>query len=477
MAGEAGGSEESARKGKASASYGKPPDGCLAITISSDRVLAHADFTPADTDANGKPILFDVARQMIERANVKFGLKLEIIREALQECNQRERAIYGVLIAAGSHPESEVLEFYERSPELSKKSWGEDDGERVDYRSRSPYTVVKKDQVLATLHPKVMGKMGRNIYGDPIQFKTERPEGVTGGANTRIEDGKIISNIDGLFLQDKKTLNVHDTLVIKGSVGYGTGNIAFPGNVSIAGEVADGFKVYSGGTIAVNQTFNLTEAVAKKDLKVAGGIVGRGGIGALKVGGQIQAKFMSNCRAAARGSILVEREVSNSSIYSFDKLETSEKGGILGCNIYCVHGLKTGHIGKQVSRASNIYCGMDFIAMQEIEKCNERLRDLTFKTERLKVMKESPKLKPKSLAKIAEHLSRLEEDVSKTNGKISSLLPKINVNPHAQIIVSGEIFRGTLIEICQVSLFFERSVARVRVKLDMKMRKLVCEPL
>jgi uncharacterized protein (DUF342 family) len=328
---------------------------------------------------------------------------------------------------------------------------------------------------LASLHPKKKGRNGKNVHGVTIPYGILRPEGVTGGKNTRKDDKFILSEINGQLIQTKGTLEVQDSLVIKGPVGYATGNIIFPGDVVIDGPVSDGFKIYSGGSVTIKQTFDVTDVITKTDLTVSGGIIGRGRA-LVKVGGELKTKFIENCRVACRKTITVDTEIINSSIFTLENLEMGDRGKIRGGDIYAIHGIKAGYIGKKGAQPTQLHCGIDFTAQQEREKYNNKLRILTAKLARLQELLAQEGNAEKQ-AKMEELRRRLEAEQKEMTLHITEFLEKIDNDENAAVEVSGEIVQGTLIEICQLALFVSEPLQRVRIRLDKFQGKLVQESI
>jgi len=454
------------------AQFGNPDGGNLAVAISEPAVEVRADFIPPA--AGGSPFTMDDVSSALDDLNVVYGVRRENIEKALAECNLGRVTVKDVIIAAGDPPVNEIAEYYEKNPEF-KISDIKDDESQIDHRQKSPFVIVKKDQALAILKPRKPGQEGKNVHGDALPFKLIKPEGVTGGENTRIENGFILSNIHGQLLENKKILRVQNTLVIKGSVDYSTGHINFPGDVQIDGTVSDGFKIHSAGSITIKQTFDVTEAVAKGDLSVAGGIIGRGS-GLLKAGGGIRTRFIVNCRAASRETVFVEREINNSSVYTLAKIEMGDRGLILGSEIFCVNGLRAAGIGKKAGKATRIHCGVDFTVKQELERNNAQLRILAVKKEKLKELMNDDKYSEKR-AGMDEALERIEAEQARIGKRISEMLGKVIIDEDAVVEVSGEISRGTLIEICQVALFVDEPLRRVRIRLDRTSGRLAADPL
>jgi uncharacterized protein (DUF342 family) len=453
--------------------FGDKNDGKLAVAFSENDMELRADFIPPV--GGGQSLSANNVGAILQRLNVVYGIRWNDIQEALETCGRERRQVKDVLVAAGDQPVNEVTEYFEINPLLIQNGRSADERGRVDYHSRSPFIIVKKGQTLAKLRPRREGKEGKNVHDAPVPFMIIRTEGLSGGDNTRTEGGLILSEINGQLIESKKVLSVQETLVIKGAVDYATGNIVFPGDVIIEGPVSDGFKIYSGGSVTIKQTFDVTEAVTKGDLVVAGGIIGRGAA-LLKVGGGVRTKFIENCRVAARKAIFVDSEIINSSVFTLEHIEMGERGMILGGAIYAVHSIKAGGIGKKAGKSSHIHCGIDFTAQQEKEKNNNRLRILAAKLAKVReLLATGPEGERR--AKIEELLRRLEEEQQSASARVTELLDHINTDEKAAVEVLGEIRAGTLIEICQIALFVAEPLRKVRIRLDASGGKLLTEPL
>jgi uncharacterized protein (DUF342 family) len=454
-------------------------DGYIVVRFSMNDLEAWADFMPPIGD--GLPIGNEYLDMVLEELNIVHGVHWDTIKKTALRCNLDRKPVKNVLIALGDPPVSEIPEYFEINPHLAQASPPVPDKNRanqIDYRAFSPYVIVKKDQVLAWKKPRREGRDGKNIRGTVIPMGYEKNEGMAGGEHTRTTDKYILAEINGQLIVTNKVLKVQDNLVIKGSVGYATGNIIFPGDVLIEGMVSDGFKIYSGGSVTIKQTFDVTDVITKMDLNVAGGIIGRGRA-LVKVGGVLRTKFIENCRVACRRTIFVDSEIINSNIYAMETVEMGDKGKIMGGEIYAIHGIKTAFIGKKFGKATYIHCGVDFTLQQDKEKCNSHLRLVTEKLQKIRefTVRNQAEQDPEKQAKLEELRRRLEEEQKKTAAQIGDMMGRLNADDNAVVEVSGEIAAGTLIEIGQIALFVTEPLKRVRVKLDRNQGKVVTEPL
>ena len=445
----------------------------LNISVTENKMEAWGCFTPPFDSSHS--LTEETVLSLLHEQKIIFGIQNEQIQEALSLCNLERRTVNEVLLAKGTLPESEVAPYMQTNPLLGRNNVPEISG-RMDYRAYSPFIIVKKGQSLAKQKPRKPGKEGKDIYGTPIPYGTIQPESVTGGENTRMEKDYLIASIDGQMVEEKRVIHVRNSLHIKGSVGYETGHIAFPGDVIIEGFVSDGFKIYSGGSITIKQTFDVTNVHAKGDLNVGGGIIGRGQ-GIVKVGGRLRTKFIENCRVACRKTVSVSTEIINSKIYSLESVEMGDKSLIIGGEIYTVHGLRAAGIGKKGAKAARIHCGIDFTLLQEKEKNNNLLRLLGVKLERFNQLLENPQIQEEEKAKLEEFRRQLKEEQNKVSIEISNLLGRINTDEKATVEVTGEIIPGTLIEICQVALFVTEPLKKVKISLNKILGRLTAAPL
>jgi uncharacterized protein (DUF342 family) len=452
---------------------GKQNDGNITVTFLDKDLEARGDFMPPL--GNGALITPDYVRKLLEKLNIVYGIQRESIEEAVQECNLERKIMKNVLIARGDPPANEITEYIQLNPFLGQNNSPGADG-KIDYRSHSPFIIVKKDQALAKQKSRKPGRDGKNVHGAVISHGLLKPEGVSGGENTRMEGKFLLSNINGQLVEAKGVVSVSESLVIKGGVGYKTGNIIFPGDVVIDGPVSDGFKIYSGGSVTIKQTFDVTDAVTKTDLNVSGGIIGRGRA-LVKVGGSLKSKFIENCRVAARKTISVDMEIINSNVFTLENVEMGDRSRILGGEIWAVRGVRTGAIGKKSGKATRIHCGVDFTVEQEKEKNNNILRILAAKLARLRELLAESIGDSEKRAKLEQLLKRLEDEQQKASSKVAELMSRMNTDENAVIEVSGEIAEGTLLEICQIALFVTSPLKKVKIKLDRENGRLKTENL
>lgn len=451
-----------------------PYSGNVRLTFCDDDLEARAEFIPPI--GAGVPITVERVHTFLKQLNIIYGVQHEAIQKAVSDCTQKKQPVKDVLIAQGDPPVHEIAEYFELNSQLVPAPPPVKKNGQIDYREYSPFIIVKKDQSLAQLRPKVEGRTGKTIHNTPIPYKIISPQGVIGGIHTKTDEKYIIAEINGQFIKEKNLLHVQDCLIIKGGVGYATGNIIFPGEVIINGPVSDGFKIYADGSITIKQTLDLTEVMTKGDLNVNGGIIGRGRA-IVKASGAIRTRFIENCHAMCQKTITVENEIINSEVFTMERIELGEKGFIIGSDITAIHGIRVGNIGKKTGKSSKLHCGIDFMVQQEIEKNNSQLQLLMGKEKKILELLPLPLAQHEKQVKLETWLHHIEKERYTLQNRLWDLRGRLTVDENAIVEVYGEVAPGTLIEICQIALFVAEPLRRVRVKLDTFLGKLVSQPL
>ncbi|MCH9023609.1 MAG: DUF342 domain-containing protein, partial [Planctomycetes bacterium] len=195
-------------------------------------------------------------------------------------------------IANGSLPvhdkNGKVEKLYEKSPEDQSS---EKEIEQSHY-DRSDIITVNENQELLRILPPVSGKDGVDVFGKPISRKLGKEAKVILGKNVIQKDDLIIASSGGRFLFDNGKAWINPVLDINGNVDFSTGNIDFPGEVIIAKNVIDLFKVRSKATISIHGLIEAAEIHAGLDLYATGGVTGKEK-GKLYAANDIHSKYLT----------------------------------------------------------------------------------------------------------------------------------------------------------------------------------------
>ncbi|MEW5815119.1 MAG: FapA family protein [Spirochaetota bacterium] len=447
-------------------------DGYAEIMLSDDEMTATADFYPPSEGK--KPIELDYVTELLDIKSVCSGVDWDIIKKTVFECNLMRKEIRDVIIARGLQPVDEVPEHLVIEEKLLVKTQEPDlENKRVDFRNINPFVFVKEGDVLARLSPKKKGTPGTTVRGKMIPYYTKKVHQLKAGRNTRREGDGVSAGLNGRFEYDEDSFWVNEVLELAGDVDYKTGHISFPGDIIINGEIKDGFKVHSGGSIYCKKTMDASEVISGKDLFVNWGIIGKKK-GSVKVKGSIRSKFIENCYVEAGGSLFVEVGILHSMVHSIDVVELGKKGIIIGGSIHAQNRVIAAQIGSAFGPRTEIHCGTDYTVKQKIEWIKEKNIALSIK---LKQIREKLSVETVHGESLIEALEKIQNAIHKLNQAAGSLIFQLDKNEEAEIIVTNTVFPGVYIEICHVSYIVSRQMSHIRFKLDKAKGKIIAEPL
>jgi uncharacterized protein (DUF342 family) len=461
---------------RAAEERGAGSSGFADIVVAEDEMSATATLAPP-TESD-KALSMDSVRELIGKLGIVAGVDEEGLANAVLSCNLERRPIHGFLLARGKAPSPEIPEHYKLEPRFAeKRKQFSLDPVRVDPKEQSSLLVAKKGELLASLVPASAGQAGYNIRGREIPAPHSSVLAIGAGENVIATQAGLEAAVDGLisFIGDIErgplTLKVDQVLLVRGDVDYSTGHIVFPGDVFIEGRVGDGFKVWSGGSIHCKATMDAYDVNSKKDLLCSQGIIGRRKA-EIKVGGELRAKFVQNCRVAVRGNVTVSTAIVGTRLYSLGMVDLGDKGVIMGGELFASHGVRCGRLGNQAHQRTLVHVGSDFAVKQRLDRSNEKLRLLALEARKAaEIAKQNPS------PAIERRRQRIDEAMVAIAALIGQLLLSLDTDDEAFVEVKGEIFPGVIIEICQLSIVIDELLRGCRFRLDKTSGRVLTERL
>ena len=443
-------------------------DARVEVSVSDDEMAARATFHPPTGDR--PPLDIDAVHAALDTKKVSAGIDWNAIKTAVLTCNTERIRLDDVVVARGTKPVDDLPPYLVVSSALlESKRKQESPAGRIDFRELSPYTLVRKGDVLATLTPRRSGETGSTVRGAAIAYSKGAAPVLTPGRNTLVQEGTILAACDGRFELTEDGFRVDEVLDVPGDVDYHTGNIDFPGDVMIAGEIRDGFKVNAGGSLFCIKSIDASQIACKGDLITNQGIIGRKQA-VIRVGGILRARFVEGCYIEAGDSIYVQTSILNSSVHSRNRVEMGDRGIIVGGIIYAQNGVSAAQIGTDRSSRTEIHCGIDHTVEQKLLWIRDKNIALAMK---LKEIEEKMKSSPDARAKLAELQGRIKKAIHQMNESARALVQKLDRNEKAEVSVREAVFPGTYIEICHVSYLVTKPTKYVTFRLGKAEGKII----
>lgn len=336
----------------------------IKLHIGQDRMTAHINV---NKPAAGRLIERADIVSAIEKRNIVFGVDDgaidKLIREQIYDIDIL--IARGVLAEDGADGLVEYMFSFDDTVAPKVRSDG-----RVDYYDMNIIHPAKKGDVLCRLRHPTAGKDGKNILGQELRAKNGKPAVLPRGRNTALNDAgdALISEIDGQIKQNGKNIDILQEYEVKKDVDFSTGNIHFPGNVTVRGNVLSGFTIQSGGDVIIHGLVEKASITAYGNITLHGGMTGQGS-GVLRAGGNIFAKYVENSHITATGKITAEC-IMHSMVRAGEGIELIGKKGLLvGGNAKAREYIKASTIGSQFATLTEIEVGSD-------PKLNDRLKDI-----------------------------------------------------------------------------------------------------
>ena len=341
---------------------------------------------------------------------------------------------------------------------------------RVDYTNMSTLQNVRKGDVVAVYHHAKIGQDGYDIKGRPLQAAKVKEIPPLKGQSVYTEENPDIylAQKDGKIEFKNGRIDIQNVHEINGDVTLITGKIEFFGDIVVNGNVEAGVVIRAGRNIEIKGTVEAVNLFAGGDIILSRGIQGaqrakvsaRGNIYAdfiehtvVMAGGNVQANTILNSRISADGNVLL----------------TGKKGAIIGGYTHALLGISATEIGNDVEVRTVVHAGCEketYLKLQnsrtsenavldEIRELSEQVTDIVRKKKAMgsghsEVLDKKSKDIEDRLMKLKNELKEIRKDIL----RMEALLAK---GQGAQIEVSGNICRGTVVGLGQAQMPVEHS--------------------
>jgi uncharacterized protein (DUF342 family) len=244
----------------------------------------------------------------------------------------------------------------------------------VDFYNLNLIQTVDENTLLIEKTPAVEGQAGINIRGTALPPAKVRDLKLTAGSNTKLsEDGnKLYAAVPGhVVFKDGKT-QVLPIFEVKEDVGFGTGNIRFPGNVVIHGNVLETFSVVADGDVEIKGILS-GYVEAGGNLKVGKGIVR----GKTKTKGNIYVHHVENGKVEVQGSLMASEAVLYSTVAAKGSVFVGGKRGLIsGGSVSAYMSVNAKVIGSPLATATEIILGITKEELLEYQTLTKQLVEI-----------------------------------------------------------------------------------------------------
>ncbi|MGJ8454840.1 DUF342 domain-containing protein [Pseudothermotoga sp. U03pept] len=425
----------------------------------------------------------EITRDQIISQLQANGIVYGILEEAIDDLIKKKTFSIPVLVALGKEPingeDGQVVMIQQEKQDLTEQVKNRVDLRELPSRARQ---IVKAGQEIAEIIPPSPGTEGKNVFGRSLNPKPGKPPQLKLGKNVKLsEDGKkIIAAVDGMLIAKADGLiDVNEVLIIKGDVDYATGNIDFPGEVQISGDVKPGFSVKAKGNISISGVIEAATVISYEGSVSALGIKGREK-GIVKAKEDVVAKFLENAIVEAGQSVIVNGPITNSQIKSAVEVKaTGNKGMIAGGMIVAGFAVEAEEIGSPLGIRTTIEIGFDPQTREEIKVIRAKLEldkeNLTklvniYRTLKALMEKNQGQLPPDKMEiykKVGQSMINLRNTIEMNEKQLQELEAQIKEKlTRAKVIARKILHPGVEVTIFEKRFYADRTLEKVIVLVE-----------
>ncbi|HHY11830.1 MAG TPA: DUF342 domain-containing protein [Firmicutes bacterium] len=354
----------------------------MEISISGDRMSA---FLILPEGGNWQ---LSKIRQALHARGIVFGISDAAIRTCISGSrNQPCQIAWGLPPHHGSMAKDSVrprLVFnFGHSKGKPPDTFAAGPGFREEWRKISSRGSVREGGTLAFVRNLEKCSFGITVTGEKVPYFANGPVIKCGDNAIVSKDGKYaLATRPGIPYVEKRKPGVLCSIAISGDIGPETGDIAFPGDFMIKGDVLQGFRVSSWGSLSISGNL-YGSATCAGNITVKGGIIAPGET--VESGGSISARYCENSVVRAFGNILISDSVMHSIVETEQSLIVSQDSGrIVGGLAIAKSGVSAHSIGSAMGIPTVFEIGASPKLRRKYEKIQKEVIAVRGEIQRIK---------------------------------------------------------------------------------------------
>ncbi len=434
-----------------------PADAKISLQVSTDEMKAFMTVTRPEK-GGGFPENDEVIN-LLKAKKVFYGVKEDAITQAF------ENELYNVpvIVAEGDYPEDgkDAQINYHFKTDSDKATVKVKEDGSVDFHDLDVVQSVVAGQILAVKEPAGKGKPGKTVTGRVLPARDGRDVPLLPGNNNHLSpDGmQLISDINGQVVFKNGRINVEPVYEVRGDVGPGTGDVNFPGNVVVYGNVNDTFKVYAGGNVEIKGNVGKANVTAEGNLVVRQGIQGKDEA-QIVCGGDLYAKFIERAKIRAEGDIVVTEAILHSDVTSKKRVfcQGGRRSQIGGGRVRAFQEINAKFLGTEAYAETILEAGIDpdaedklMMLITQRDTIKKQLPDINKQVTNYSMLLASGPLPPDKETLYNELITKqneLKQALQETEEQIAEIQKYIEgLASEAKISASKTVYPGVKIKI------------------------------
>lgn len=447
---------------------GRRVDATVQVDVSSDEMNA---YITVQSPHGGAPLTRPQVMSALKDKGVVKGINEAVIDNLLDQGWYDERMLVAEGLAAENGEDTEV-EYLFDTVEPGNAPREMEDG-RVDWRELDKLVNVKAGEPLFRVRPATPGVTGFTVTGKTLEARAgkDRPVPMGKGVKPSPDEPTLyIAEIPGTPRLSNRKVSVLNVFEVPDDVDFSTGNIDFVGDITIKGNVKEGFVVKAEGNVTVAGVVEGCEIIAGGDIVLQKGMNGQRK-GKLKAGGNIMAKFLEQAEVEAGQDVLVNDAILHCEVTAGRavKVQGQKHAMIAGGSVVATDEIIVKSLGSVASTKTVVEVGGNPKIRQELKEIQDQMEDNKKKLERaeksVKLLKDSQvkeghlsKDKRDMLLNFTRQQFQLMGDIRRLSMRREELEEVLSAAVKGRITVTDTTYPG-------VTLIIKQAILKVTVEL------------
>ncbi len=440
-------------------------DGSALVRVTEDQMEAW--ITLSCELGAGKILDTNVVKTALTAAKIPIPAKLDRLEQAIREV-RTTRMPTELLVAEGIPPVA---------PGGCRITW------HTKLKGEPPAAIVQAGTKICTWKTIAKGENGMDVSGNVILPASGHPDPAPTTdeslETTTADDGSttLTALIAGEVLKKGGTLTVSGSKEYRGDIDEHSGDLHFPGDLHVTGEIKSGRKVVAAQHLRITGDSGASLISGDEGVEMTGGIKGAGR-GTVWSKQKIHLQYAENARILAGADVLVDNYCFQCTVKTTGKLIMQGNPAVLlGGSIQASRGVEVFELGSQKTLLTSISFGQNYLIADQIE-VSERQREANQK-EIAQIDQSMQKIKPQD-----PHLQELRKrklDLLKQNEKLAlrvfTLKEKFEAHVTSRIRVKNSVWPGVVLESHGRYYEVKERMNNVVFTFDLITGQILCEPI
>ncbi len=427
-------------------------DASVTVRVTENRMAALLSLHPGR--GTGRSLEYGAVDEAIREKGISSGIREELVMRAWELVGSG-REIRDLIFARGRHlsrttrNEVEVLITLASGKGMTIQKDG-----RADFRNQDRITTVRRGTQIARVRPAAApAEEGWDVLGNKLRAEESDSLQIDAGANVAVTaeaDGSqlLTAQIDGELVFEHNRFEIRPAFAVNGDVDLHTGNIRFPGSVTVKGSVRSGFHVMAGGDIQVGELVEASLLSADGEIVINQGVKG-GGKAVVRTKRAVGLTFAEQATILAVGNVQARNSLVHCEVKTNGKLRMIGDGcRIVGGRIRAREGLETHNLGSERGVKTLVEFGQDYLIADRIEREEREMEKLKREVSRVDLaMRESERDSASaSLDKLHRRKLEMLKLLEQRGLRVFTYRERFEEHHESQIVVTGTLYPGVLIE-------------------------------